>query len=76
MLYDLILQHCTPELKTEIKNLARWEPTVASTLLAIENILCMFSKFLRCMFYRPDWLTLYVLYTLYLFKKMAATTTV
>ena len=39
------------------------------TLIGIKNILCMFSKFLRCMFYRPDWLTLYVLNTLYVFKK-------
>ena len=29
--YYLVLQHCTPELKTELKNLARWEATVSDT---------------------------------------------
>merc|ERR1712194_420903 len=37
------------------------------TLIGIENILCMFSNFLRCMFYRPDWLTLYFSKTLCMF---------
>ena len=29
--YYLILQHCPPELKTELKNLARWKPATAYT---------------------------------------------
>jgi len=29
--YYLLLQHCPPELKTELKNLARWELATAST---------------------------------------------
>ena len=42
--YYLILQHCPPELKTELKNLARWEPAAASTnvvalLLITSNVM-------------------------------------
>ena len=42
--YYLILQHCPPELKTELNNLARWEPAAADTdvvalLLIIRDVM-------------------------------------
>ena len=42
--YYLILQHCPPELKTELKNLARWEPAAANSdvvvlLLIIQDVI-------------------------------------
>ena len=29
--YYLVLQHCPPELKTELKNVARWEAATSNT---------------------------------------------
>ena len=46
------------------------------TLIAIENIHCMFSNFYLCVFSSLVWPTLYVLKTLYVSKSMDTTTTV
>ena len=42
--YYLVLQHCPPELKTELKNLARWEADTSDTegvslLLITRNVI-------------------------------------
>ena len=42
--YYLVLQHCPPELKTELKNLARWEASASNTdvvvlLLTIRDVM-------------------------------------